>query len=43
MIEISNMVMLKPVSLKNAMKRPDWKLWKKAMEEKLATLKEAKI
>ena len=32
---------LEPVSLKDVMRKPDWKLWKKAIE-KLVTLKEAR-
>ena len=39
--ETSNAEALEPRSLAEAKKRPDWPLWEKAIEEELATLKDA--
>jgi len=39
--EISEMEALEPCSLAKAKSRPDWPLWKKAIEEELALLKAA--
>ena len=39
--KMGDIEVLEPVSLKDVMRKPDWKLWKKAIE-KLVTLKEAR-
>jgi hypothetical protein len=39
--EVTETEALEPRSLAEAKTRPDWKLWEKAIEEELATLKEA--
>ena len=39
--ETTNSEALEPQSLKEAQSQPDWKLWEKAIEEELATLKAA--
>lgn len=40
---MNNIEVLEPASLKDAMRRLDWELWKKVIEKKLVTLKKAKI
>jgi hypothetical protein len=38
---MTNSEALEPQSLSKVQSRPDWKLWEKAIEEELATLREA--